>query len=162
MDKIEPTISALETELQEIVAQIGGIGDNAGAIELARTFVQLRSVVDRLEEITKPVKDLYNKMKVERLPQVFDREGVPSVNLDEGYRVTISHKVFASIRPDKKEKAYEWLRDNKLGDLIVETVNSSTLSAAAKSMAEDNYELDQELFNVSILPNTSVTKTKKG
>jgi hypothetical protein len=57
-----------------------------------------------------------------------------------------------------KEAAFEWLRENGLGELITETVNASTLSAQARKMLEDGTELDADIFNVSVFPTTSITK----
>ena len=46
--------------------------------------------------------------------------------------------------------------------LVTETVNSSTLSAAAKfELEEHGREFPEELFNVALVPTTSVTATKK-
>ena len=128
--------------------------------EIARAFVSLRSIRDELEELYKSVNKTYDLWKSDKLPSQFDAEGVPTVNLDEGFRITVSHKVFAGIKKDQKEAAYRWLRENRLGDIITDTVNSSTLSAVAKTMMEENKELDAEYFNVHVVPTTSVTRTK--
>lgn len=130
-----------------------------GPIELARAFVTMRHLKDHIEECFKEFNKKFEELKTVTLPAVFDGAGVPTVNLDEGYRVTVSHRLWASIRPGDKAAAFKWLRDNQLGDLVTETVNASTLSAAAKSMAEENRELSPDLFNVAIVPNTSVTRT---
>ncbi len=153
------TLSETESQLKSLVNLIKAELDT-GAIDLARNFIALRSVVDRLDEIVDPVSKLYEHMKIQSLPEVFDRHGVPSVSLDEGFRVTVSHTVRASIRKDQKDEAYKWLKDNGLGDIVTETVNSSTLSAVARTMAEDNKELDERLFNVAVIPNTSIISTK--
>lgn len=134
----------------------------ADAIEVARAFVKLRHLKDRTEAVTKLVSLAYEKLKTTDLPEAFERAGVPSVSLDEGFRVTVSHKLYASIKKDMKEAAFKWLEENDLGDLITPTVNASTLSAVAKTMGEENRELDPELFSIAIVPNTSVTAVKRG
>ena len=145
---------ALDT-MQKELAEFDG-----NSIETARTFVALRQVKDEAEDIYKSINKSYEIWKGERLPNVFDAEGVPTVNLDEGFRVTVSHKVYASIKKDCKGAAYQWLRDNNLGDIITDTVNSSTLSAVAKAEMEANRELNPDYFNIHVTPSTSVTKTK--
>lgn len=125
-------------------------------VEYARAFVALRAVKDELDDLQKKVSKIYEDIKSVKLPEKFDQAGVPSITLDEGYRVQVSHRVFASINKDRKEEAYEWLRQNQLADLVTETVNTSTLSAVAKGMAEENKELDPDLFKVTVVPNTSV------
>lgn len=132
-----------------------------GPIEFSRFFVKVRTLRDQIESTLKPFDTFYEQLAKIRLPEVFDLHKVPSVTLEEGYRITVSHGLRASIRGGvDKQSAYQWLRDNGLGDLVTETVNASTLSAVAKSMAEENRELDGELFNVAVLANTSFNRTK--
>ena len=152
--RIEATkeaVAGLQKELLEF---------DGNSTETARAFVALRGIRDEIEELYKSINKTYDQWKSERLPNAFEAEGVPTVNLEEGYRVTVSEKVFASIRGGKKEAAYQWLRENGLASIVTETVNSSTLSAVAKTMAEENRELDADYFHVHIVPSTSVTKTK--
>lgn len=130
------------------------------AIELARTFVAMRQLRDNIDAALKPFDVMYAEVKDVKLPARFDEAGVPTVNLEEGYRVTVAHNTRASIKGDMKERAFEWLRANGLEDIVTETVNSSTLSAVAKSMVEENRELPDDIFNVAIMPTTSVTKKK--
>lgn len=132
-----------------------------GVVEYTRAFVALREMKDKIEEALKPFDKFYLEAKEQKLPAAFEAAGVPTVNLDEGYRVSISHNVRASIKGGQKDAALEWLRQNGLGDVVTETVNSSTLSGLARSMAEENRELDSELFTVAIMPTTSVTRIKK-
>lgn len=162
-----PSVGTINKSLYDIRVLLEGDlvkevmeAENSGPIEFARAFVALRTLKDQIEESLKPFSTLFEDVKGTRLPGKFDAAGIPTVNLDEGFRVTVSHSVRASIKGATKPEAYKWLRDNGLGDLVTETVNSSTLSAVAKSMAEENRELDPELFSVAIMPNTSVTKTK--
>lgn len=136
--------------------------DEFGPIELARYFVKVRTFKDETEATLKPFDAFYEQLAKVKLPAVFDAHKVPSVSLEEGYRVTVSHALRASIRGGvDKEAAYAWLHDNGLGDIVTKTVNASTLSAVAKTMQEENRELDQELFNTAILANTSFNRTKK-
>lgn len=136
--------------------------DNLGPIEMARYFVKVRETKDELEKILKPFDAFYELLAKTKLPETFDRHGVPSVSLDEGYRVTVSHALRASIRGGvDKEAAYAWLNENGLGDIVTKTVNASTLSAVAKTMAEENRELESSLFNVAYLANTSFNRLKK-
>lgn len=135
--------------------------DNLGPIELSRAFVRVRLLKDEMDAIMKSFDAFYEELAKVKLPAVFDMHKVPSITLDEGYRVTISHSMRASIRGGAdKQAAYEWLRSNGLGDIVTETVNASTLSAVAKTMAEENRELDADLFNVAVLANTSFNRIK--
>lgn len=137
-----------------------------GAIQLARSFVVFHRLVERMKETIKPIyhddpekPGLFEQYKRKLLPEAFEIEGVKSIPLAEGFRVGTSSQYRASIKKDQKDKAYAWLRANKLGDIISSTVNASTLSSAASKMIEDeNRELPEELFSVAMVPTTSVTK----
>lgn len=150
VDKLLPNLS------REMLAAEAG-----GAVGLARSFVALHRMMGRIDDILKPAVTLFDLYKKERMPQVFEQSGVPNVSLDEGFRVGLSHRFFASILPDKRDQAYAWMRKNGMGDLIAATVNSQTLSAAAKALSEEhNKDLPSEFFTVAMVPNTSVTVTK--
>lgn len=134
--------------------------ESADVVEFARAFVALRQLKDKIEAVDKAFSKLFENAKNERMPNKFEESGVPSVNLDEGFRVTISHQVRASTKADQKDNAIAWLEANQLGSIVNKTVNSSTLSAVARTMIEDGKELPEDLFAVHVLNSTSVTKTK--
>lgn len=119
----------------------------------------LRDVKETAADIESQLGKVLEKMRQETIPNSFKETGVTTLTVD-GFRFTISQTLRASIKADKKADAYEWLRENDLADLITETVNASTLSAQARKMAEDGLELEPDLFNVSIVPNTSITQAK--
>lgn len=156
-------IVARSTEINKAVAalefELNGAKEK-GAIALARTFVVFHRAMERLTDDLKGLEALYKQYKEVEVPAIFEEDGVTSVPLDEGFRVSTSYTFRASIRPDQKDKAYAWLRGAKLGDIITSTVNSSTLAKTARELGEDNKELPKALFNVAIMPNTSVTVTK--
>lgn len=138
----------------------GSLGDMS-PIEISRVYAAVRLAVDRADEVLAPLYKNHNQMRDLHVPAIFDRDKVSTINLDEGFRITVAHNVRAAIRAGKKEEAYAWLHENGLGDLITNTVNASTLSATAKTLGEENRELNGELFNVHVLPTTSFTRTKR-
>lgn len=168
--KALPVASRIVRHLNEIVALLPQLrqemaqAKDAGSVPLARAFV----VLHRLHNITcsesdswfKPLRVTFDEYKTQLLPAIFEQEGVTSVPLTEGYRIGVSYTIRASIKPQEKDRAYAWLRGNKLGDIITTTVNASTLSATARTLLEErNLELPDQLFTVANMPNTSVTKT---
>lgn len=169
--KTKTTVPAADVASDEIEMLAGHLARMKTQVEIAfcgdahlaaRAFVRMREIKDQLEENLKPFNKFYDECKTIKLPELFERAGTTTVNLDEGYRVTVSQSIRASVREGLKEAALAWLRANKLGDLVQETINASTLSAAAKTLVEDeNRELDPDIFNVAVIPNTSVTRTKK-
>lgn len=134
----------------------------AGAVNLARAFVAFHRLNDKLDALDKAFEATFADLKGVVIPAAFEAEGLPSVPLSEGYRVGIAHNFRASIKEGMRDQAYHWLRANGMGDLITSTVNASTLSAAAKHSVEvDNKDFPDDLFNVAIMLNTSVTTATK-
>ena len=127
---------------------------------VARYYIGLRAVLERLDEAVKMASDLQAKLKNEILPQLFEDEKISTVVLsDLGMRVTVSELLRVSVGEDK-DKAKQWLRDHGLGELIIETVNAGTLASAAREMMAEGKELDPDLFKSTIMKTTSVTKVK--
>lgn len=156
----ETLIALTEHYIPRLAADMGA-ANKKSTISLARAYVVLYKLNEAVEVFDKAFTALFEKFKKEVIPQAFEQAGIPSIPLDEGMRVGTSHRTFASIKPGSKEAAYDWLRAN-YPDIIQPTVNSSTLSALAKSLQEeDNKELPENLFNVALVPTTSVTVTKK-
>lgn len=161
-----PSCLELATPLRDFERSVDGFFSDCKArtgntVELARAFVAAHRLKERLADITKAFNAQYEVLKTEVVPKAFEDAGVPNVPLSEGFRVQVSAKLQASIRPEHKAEAFNWLRENNLGSLIAETVNTNTLSATAKSLLEEqNTELPELLFNVAIKDNTSVVATK--
>ncbi len=147
---------ALDTLARELKGQ-----ERRGAIALARSFVVLHRLKDKFDDLDKAFSALFEDYKSNILPEMLDDENLPHVPLSEGFRVGISHAWRASIKKGMREEAYQWLTDNGLSNLITDTVNSSSLAAAAKYEAEENnIDFPEKLFSVARIPTTSVTRTK--
>ncbi len=156
---IEAGCAKAKTNIEASLGVLISAGQPAS--KLAHVIVMLRQASDQWNEVGKVIDAALDKLKTELVPAAFEAEGITNFSLDTGYRVTVSTRFVASIKKGHKEDAYEWLRDNALGDLITETVNAQTLAAAGKAMLEDGKELPEEHFNSAFLPNTSITKTAK-
>lgn len=150
-------MQAIEALLPEMAHQMHG-ARNGGAIALARAYVVLHRMDARIDEIFKPFNAVVKEYKEVIIPEAFEVEGLSSAPLAEGFRVGVSARTLASLKTDRKPECYAWLRAN-YPDVVQETVNASTLSKLAKEMLEENRELPDELFNVALVPTTSVTQT---
>lgn len=163
-----PTGAAIAKHIVAIEALIPQLGKEldqalkAGPIQLARAYVLMHRINERLlseDKALKPLKSLYGEYKNVKVPEAFEQAGVDNMPLSEGFRVGITTNVRASVVPGQKAEAFAWLEENDKGDLIQPTLNASTLSAFAKECREKNIDLPAELFNVALMNNTTVTKT---
>lgn len=162
---VGPTVETCEkytANIEMLFHKMADMVDNIkklSASQAAAEYVLIKNLADEYESIGKTLNDFRDKLKVEVVPAAFERDKITSFNTVDGYRVTMSQSVRCKMLD--KGLGYAWLRENKLGDLITETVNASTLAATARSMLEEGKELPPEYFETYLQPGTSVTKTKK-
>ena len=124
--------------------------------DLITHFDALRNLHARLKEISADVNQYADRLSSTLVPEAMGAAGFTTVNHPAVGRVSISSRVSASMV--EKYGAMLWLRTHGLGDLIIETVNSNTLSAQARAMLEAGDELPPEYFNISTKTYTSITK----
>lgn len=135
-------------------------------VVVIKHFAKLRSATELIKQARKALEEIEDDLSKVKIPDIvrdlkqrtgekppFKIEGVGSVN--------VANKTSCSIIDDPvrgKLPGYEWLRSNDHGALVVETVNSSTLSAFAKDILESGHELPEDIFKVSIQHYTSIRK----
>lgn len=129
-------------------------------------FVDLEEAARAVEEQTKNLLSRLATAREVSFPARLDAEDTKTTtSAATGHRMTRNAKIFASIISDTTgetlKRAYDWLRNHNLGSLIKETVNSSSLSAAAKELMENGQELPDDLFKIHTKDNVSITKGKK-
>ena len=95
---------------------------------LSDQVLSLRNLEDRMKEkeieLKKLKKDL-NIISGEVIPTMMTEMNISTLKLADGSAVEVKPIYGASISPDKKEEAFNWLRDNGLGDLIKNEVTVS-------------------------------------
>lgn len=125
--------------------------------QLVEYWLLARRVNDTIEAGRKELGKLVQHLSMEKIPNRFEAENLKTITTDSGYRITVAYRFSVSMLD--KEKAYEWLRKNELGDLIIETVNSGTLSSQIRQMIEkEGIDPPDDIFKQSNAPYTSATK----
>lgn len=155
---IDITMTLIE-EIDQIKVFIEKAKPTATPGLMAEYYKRLRHLDDRLKQCIKDLKSIMDPLQTEVLPDLFEKNKVKSLTTEDGYRITISQRVHASIKSEQKEAAFDWLRQNSLGNLIYETVNAQSLAAAAKDRMSNNREMPDDIFNVFVAPSISLTKT---
>lgn len=131
------------------------------ALELVTVYIVLRMIKNHLDEAMKLVDAQIDRLSKTAIPEAFEREGAKTITTLDGDRVTVTEKLYASIPAPKREEAFNWLRDNGHESLIVQTVNSSSLSAFAKAELELGRDLPDGLFTTHLQNSVSLTASKK-
>lgn len=131
--------------------------NSADVNSICRVLLASRVVKDAIDVPIKAISKHNALLKQVIVPKVFSDTDSKTLTAF-GYRFSVSTRLSASM-PDKVA-GQTWLRENELGDIIKPTVNAQTLAKVAKDLIEEGYELDPDLFNVSYVENTSITKVK--
>lgn len=154
-----------------LVKVAGGIREDTDAvvatndhIEIIKHYNQVRIAAEQIKEAREAINDINDSLSKTIIPDVVanlkERTGEkPPFNIEGVGRVSVSYR-FSCTMPDK-DVGIDWLKGNGHGGLVQETVNSSTLSAFAKDLLENQgVELPAEIFKVGTSPYTSITKAR--
>ena len=74
--------------------------------------------IERLEAEVKKYKEKADKISSEIIPNLLAEQGLSSLKLADGSGVEVRKAYSCTVKKDSVESAYEWLRNNGLGDLI--------------------------------------------
>lgn len=85
--------------------------------DMVRTLRNVDRNIERIEDDLKKLKQERQKLTTELIPGMMDEMGVQRLDVD-GVTVTRKLIVSASISEENREKAFGWLRDNSLDDII--------------------------------------------
>lgn len=161
-------------ELQDVAARFEAVAAKVRAdgetalksgdhVEVIKHFKALRDVNAIVKTSRAALQELEEAFSRHHIPEIFsavrERTGQKPPFVIEGIgRVNVSHKYSCTIIAPKPE-GHQWLKDNGYGELVTETVNSSTLAAFAKDLLENKgEELPDDIFKTSLNPYTSITK----
>lgn len=120
-------------------------------LDMVRDYQTLLDRKDELAEETKENNALIEDAKAKISQQMID-DDCPSISTG-GFKFTLTPKTIYSKRSEAEMANngvvfFDTLREEGLGDIIVETVNTRTLQSAIKSYVEENGELSEDLAKV--------------
>ena len=83
-------------------------------------LTDLQQAIEHTEKQVKDLKAQYDKISSEVIPNILAEQGLQSLKLADGTMLGVSKKYSCTIPKDpaKKEAAYQWLREQGLGDII--------------------------------------------
>lgn len=110
-------------------------------IELAKELRHLKDVKEKMSSEEKIINSRIDQITKMLLPQVMEDDGVSTIKIDGIGKLSLRGEMYVSILAENRQDAYQWLRDNNRGSLISETVNASTLKAAAKEWIKSGVEI---------------------
>lgn len=122
-----------------------------GLLEMVREYNELLDEKDGLKEATKRNNEAIDEKKKEIAQQMID-DDVPSISVG-GYKFFLQDKTIYSKKSEEALMAagldfLTVLREQGLGDVIQETVNTRTLQSTVKNLVEETGSLPEDLAEV--------------
>lgn len=90
---------------------------------LANALTEADLALEAAENAYKAAKEHARVLREETIPAAMQEAGVQSFTLGDGRKISIKLDVYASIPPDQKHAAFEWLSQNGFGGLIKTAVS---------------------------------------
>jgi len=93
--------------------------------QLSHYCIMLQNYEDQIKNLEKDIqtiKEQVNKISSEVIPGLLMEQGLSSLKLADGSKISIQKKIRCSVRKDCNEQAHQWLRENELGDIIKNVV----------------------------------------
>ena len=111
-----------EQDQQNAMKKTANIQSLADQVERLQT---LQREVDFAEEKLKQKKKNLEQISGELIPTLLSEMGLSSLKLADGSSVDVRQHYSATISVANREKAYSWLRQNGLGDIIKNEISVS-------------------------------------
>jgi len=109
--------------------------DQQDAIKKTGNIQSLADQVERLEGVASEIEDTESRLKLlkkkrdhisgEIIPTMMSEMGFAELKMDDGSHLKVSTSYRATITEANKEAAYNWLRNNGLGDIIKNEISVS-------------------------------------
>ena len=111
-----------EADQQDAMKKTEGIQSLADQVERLET---VDTNIESAEQILKDLKKKRDHISGEVIPTMMSEMGLAELKLHDGSHLKVSTSYKAHISEANKEMAYNWLRENGLGDIIKNEISVS-------------------------------------
>ena len=108
------TLDDLEDDQQQLIEKT----DIQTLASFCQELAGIENDIDSLEQQLKAKKEAADKISSEVIPNLLAEQGLSSLKLADGSGVEVRKSYSCTVKKDSVESAYNWLRENGLGDLI--------------------------------------------
>lgn len=133
--------------------------DTMTTVEVCKAMKKVRDDYEEREKVVKELKREYDFLRLLKVPQRFEEEGIDILKIDGVGRVNLTADMYVYVPVDAREEVYQWLRDTGREACIKETVNASTLKALCKEVYKKGEETLPEKITVTPFQRAGITKT---
>ena len=111
-----------ETDQQQVIQKTDNIQSLADQVE---RLEKMNRGIEKTEESLKEQKKQKDHVSMEVIPTLMSEMGLAELKLVDGSVVTVKPNYSASITVANREAAFNWLRNNGLGDIIKNEISVS-------------------------------------
>jgi len=111
-----------EPDQQQVIQKTDNIQSLADQVE---RLEKMNRVIEKTEESLKEQKKQKDHVSMEVIPTLMSEMGLAELKLVDGSVVTVKPNYSASITVANREAAFNWLRNNGLGDIIKNEISVS-------------------------------------
>ena len=104
--------------VEDAPQQVDEIEDVRSLSNYVLVLQKLEGEIEKEEAFLKQKKERADKISAEVIPEIMESMKLKTLKLQDGSAIEVKEIYSATIRVANKERAYQWLRDNALGDLI--------------------------------------------
>lgn len=127
--------------------------------ELAIEQKAVKEVKEDMEAQLKLINARFDVLRFEAIPNKVEEMGLESpVKLEGIGRVSLTPDILCSVKGGMKDNLFNWLRDHKMGSLIKEEVNASTLKSFVRKAITDGKDYPEDCLNVTPITKASILK----
>lgn len=128
-------------------------------VALAKAMQKAQQRKEALEADLKVANAEFDVLRFETIPEQMDTQGVDRLSVTGVGRVSLTADIRIATVAAQRPALFKWFRSHKLGDLITETMNSSTLKSWVKQRMKDGKEVPPEaMLKVTPITRASITK----
>ena len=114
----------------EMLKDTSDMLDNVEMTDIAQQCVKLKEKEDEIAELEdklKAKKAEADDISARVIPELLQEQGLQEIKLADGSKVSVKKEFRATLPKDdlRRESAYQWLRDQGLGDIIKNNVTVS-------------------------------------
>lgn len=133
------------------------LGDEATPAEMAQMFRELKELYETADRIKKEFGKTYDWLRVNYIPERLETLGSSSMQVTGYGRLGLTDDLRVKVLD--KQGAYDWLEENDMGDMITETVNTSTLKASLRKRLQKGEKVPDNLFELTPFTRANLTKS---
>lgn len=127
-------------------------------VDLAKAYFTLKNGYEAIDAQRKRIYHVVDMLNKHLIPTQLEKAGLDMIRVPEIER-SFSPRLQISASLIDKERGMEWLRKEGKGDLIQETVNSSTLASFVRNMIiDEGIDPPEDIVKVSQYYTTGVAK----